>query len=114
MSVSRLAIWSVTLGGVLAVIGAFPAAALIALAHHFPVPFFGDVSGPQGVPASLSAVLFFEIIGGFPFLLTLGAIGGLIAYWIGKPNKKKTYWLSWGIAILIDVLAALIVAVMPM
>ena len=53
----RLGLRSAGLGCLLAVLGAFPVAALVALVFRFPIPFTGYCSGPGAVLSSFVAVL---------------------------------------------------------
>ena len=97
----------------MAVLGAFPVAALVALVFRFPIPFSGYGSGPEAVLPSLVAVLFYgALFGGFLLLAVLGAVGGLIACFIGKHDGKRTFRLTWAFALLVDLLAMLTLAVL--
>jgi hypothetical protein len=94
-----------------AILGAFPIAALVALILRFRVPFGSYISGPSAIGPSVFAVFFYGIVGGFPVLAFLGAIGGGVAYTIGGPRTKHVLYLSLGFALVIDLLAALIMSV---
>ena len=109
---ARLGLRSVGLGCLLAVLGAFPVAALVALVFRFPIPFTGYCSGPGAVLPSFVAVLIYGCIGGFPLLAVRGAVGGLIAYLIGRPDGKKTFRLTLAFTVVVDVLATLTLAVL--
>ena len=86
-------------GAVCAVLAAFPVAALLALTFRFPVPFNGIDGGLDHVLPSLFAVLFYGIaMGGFPVLAVLGAVGGVTAHHLRKPEGRQVFlltaWLS--------------------
>ena len=108
----RLGLRSAGLGSLLAVLGAFPVAALVALVFRFPIPFSGYCSGLEAVLPSFVAVLFYGCIGGFPLLAVLGGVGGLAAFLIGRPDGKKTFRLTLAFAVLADLLATLTLAVL--
>ena len=108
----HLGLRSVGLGSLLAVLGAFPVAAVVALVFRFPIPFTGYCSGPEAVLPSLVAVLFYGCVGGFLLLAVLGAVGGLTAFLIGRPDGKKTFRLTLAFALLVDLLATLTLAVL--
>lgn len=108
----HLGLRSAGLGCLLAVLGAFPVAALVALVFRFPIPFTGYCSGLEAVLPSLVAVLIYGCIGGFPLLAVLGGVGGLAAFLIGRPDGKKTFRLTLAFAVLVDFLATLTLAVL--
>jgi hypothetical protein len=108
----KLATTAVVVGAFGAILGAFFIAPLVGLVFRFPVPFRGYVSGPAAIGPSIFAVLFFEFEGGFPIFAILGAIGGGIAYAIGRPKTKFVLFLSLGFALTIDLLASLLMAVL--
>ena len=76
-------------GALPAVALAFPLTALCALIYRFPVPFGGYKTGLVAVPRALLAVVCYGILGGFPALLGAGALGGLVAYAIGRPDARR-------------------------
>src|SRR5690606_735251 len=92
-AVSRGASWAVIL--------AFPLAALCALIYRFPIPFAGYKDGLLAMPMALLAVLFYGVLGGFVVLVIAGGIGGLAAYFIGRPDERSMKWLSLGFAALV-------------
>ena len=108
----QMGLCSIGIGSLLAVLGAFPVAALVALVFRFPIPFTGYCSGLEAVLPSCVAVLFYGCIGGFPLLAVLGAVGGLAAFLIGRPDGKKTFRLTVAFALVVDLLATLILAVL--
>lgn len=108
----QLGLRSAGLGSLLAVLGAFPVAALVALAFRFPIPFTGYGSGLGAVLPSFVAVLIYGCIGGFPLLAVLGGVGGVVAFLIGRPDGKKTFRLTLALAVLVDFLATLTLAVL--
>jgi hypothetical protein len=112
VSTRRSVIWSALFGSLLAVFGAFPAAGLVALVYRFPIPFSGYESGAGAVLPSFVAVLFYGVLGGFPLLAVLGALGGLLACFIGKHDNKRINRLTLAFAILADLLGALTLAVL--
>jgi hypothetical protein len=104
---------SVVVGIFGAILGAFPIAALVALFFRFPVPFGGYLSGPSAIEPSIFAVIFLGFVcGGFPLLAFLGAIGGIIAFAIGGPKKKFVLYLSLVLALAVDLVAVLVMAVL--
>ena len=103
-AVFRGALWAVTL--------AFPLAAICGLLYRFPVPFAGYLSGPEAVPLALMAVVFYGILGGFPALLTAGAIGGAAAYAIGRTDVRRVRRLTLAFAGLIALLGVGLLAVL--
>jgi uncharacterized membrane protein YeaQ/YmgE (transglycosylase-associated protein family) len=109
----RLGLRSVLLGSLVAVAGSFPAAALVALVFRFPIPFDQIRSGPEAVLPALVAVLFYgALFGGFLLLAALGAVGGLVACFIGKLDVKRTLRFTLTFALLVDFLATLTLAVL--
>ncbi len=76
-------------GAFWAVVLAFPFAAICTLIYRFPVPFGGYASGPAASLRALAAVLFYGILGGFPVLLVVGALGGAAAYALGRPEVGR-------------------------
>lgn len=102
-AVLRGALWAVAL--------AFPLAAICALLYRFPVPFAGYLSGPVAVPLALVAVVFYGILGGFPALLTAGALGGAAAYAIGRTDVRRVRRLTLAFAGLIALVSVELLAV---
>jgi hypothetical protein len=87
------------LGALIAIVGAFPLAASIALVYGFPVPFAGKMSGPEALIPSQFAVFMYGIIGGFGVLALAGALAGAIACKVG-PNPKSVAVLCVCLALL--------------
>ena len=109
----RLGLWSVPLGGLLAVLGAFPVAVLVALVYRFPIPFVGYCSGPEAILPSFYAVAMYGVfLGGFIPLAVLGALGGAIAYWSDGQNGKGSLRITLALALLVDLLGTLTLAVL--
>ena len=77
---------------------AFPFAAICALIYRFPIPFSGYASGAAAMLRTLGAVVFYGILGGFPFLLAVGALGGVAAYFLGRPDLTRTRQLTLAFA----------------
>ncbi len=103
---------AVVRGALLTVALAFPFAAICALVYRFPVPFGGYVTGPAGMPRTLIAVVFYGILGGFPALLVLGALGGAAAYALGRPEVGRIRRLTLAFAGLIALLAVALLAIL--
>ncbi len=78
--------WTALWGALGAVVLAFPFAAICALIYRFPIPFAGYASGTTAMLRALGAVVFYGILGGFPVLLVVGALGGVAAYFLGRPD----------------------------
>jgi hypothetical protein len=112
MSTGRLALFSAILGGVSAILGSFPVAALVALVYRFPIPFAGMGSGPRAILPSLFAVLFYGILGGFLFVGILGVLVGLLAYRLGRPDIRRIVYVTLGLAVGVDFLATFTLAIL--
>ena len=95
----------------MAMLGAFPVAALFALLYRFPVPLAGYLSGLDAVGPSVIGVVVYGALGGFPLLGALGAIGGAIAYNGARPRQASRR-LLFGIAAGADVLGVGTLAVL--
>lgn len=108
---SRLGLWSALLGGLVAVFGIIPLAALVVLIVRTLFPFHWMTGDPEPVIPSLFEVFPYPLGGGVILLAVLGALGGLLAYWIGKQDAKRTLCLTLVFAVLMDVLATLALAV---
>ena len=100
----RGALWAVPL--------AFPLAALCAVLYRFPVPFGGYQSGVATVPHVLLAVLFYGLLGGFPALLAAGALGGVAAYVLGRPDERRVRRIGVALAALAAMLGVMFLAVL--
>lgn len=99
------------IGAVIATLGAFPVAALVALVFRFPIPFSGYESGFQAVIPSLFAVCFYGLLGGFVVLPCLGAMAGFLAHRSGSSDNKVILYRTLGFALVADLLAAMTLAV---
>lgn len=76
-------------GALYAVFGAFPMAAIMALVYRFPIPLAGYASGVEAVVPSLYAVVFYGFLGGFGALAVAGALGGYMAFRLGRPDRTR-------------------------
>jgi hypothetical protein len=77
-------------GAVVGVVATLPLVALCALLFRFPVPFGGYLTGPSAIAPALMGLLFYGVFfGGFVVQALLGGVGGLLAEYIGAPNKGK-------------------------
>jgi uncharacterized membrane protein YeaQ/YmgE (transglycosylase-associated protein family) len=106
----RLGLWSALFGGLAAVLGVIPLAALVVLVVRTLFPFYRITGDPEPVILSLFEVFPYPLGGGIILLAVLGALGGLLAHWIGKQDAKRTLRLTLAFAVLMDVLAALALA----
>jgi len=104
--------WAVLRGALWAVALAFPLAAVCALLYRFPVPFAGYETGPAAVPGALVAVAFYGVLGGFPVLLAAGALGGAVAYVVGRPDAQRVRRLALAVAGLVATLGVGFMAVL--
>jgi hypothetical protein len=92
------------------VLGAFPAAALVALCYRFPIPLGGYQSGPQAMLLSVVAVIVYGLLGGFVLLAALGAAGGALAHRLAGASPRTVVRLTIGFAAAIDLVAVLALA----
>jgi hypothetical protein len=77
-------------GAVVGVVATLPLTVLCALVFRFPVPFAGYLSGPTAiVPALMSLVFYGVLFGGFVVQAVLGGVGGVLAEYVGAPNKGR-------------------------
>ena len=105
--------WRSILSGIVwALLGAFPAAAFVALCYRFPIPFSGYESGLMAVPSSLLAVAFYELYGGFVVLAALGAAAGLAANRLASGDARRERRLTVTFALAGDLVAVIILAVL--
>lgn len=97
------------LGAAAAVLGAPPAAGLVAALYRFPVPFHGYVSGFAAAPTAALAALFYLAVGG---IVVLGAAGAVAGALLARARAERvTAWtLVAGSAL--AVLAAVALAVL--
>ena len=119
------ALFSVIVGAMLSVMGAFPAGILIACVYGFPVPVVGWVSGPEliatrgiadfvyGFPKFTLAIMlsvFVEgILGGYLFLVIVGGIGGWLAHPKGEFNYRQVIRMNLMIAIVVNLIYTIVV-----
>jgi hypothetical protein len=97
---------AILLGAASATLLAFPLAAICVLVYRFPVPFAGYASGIEAVVPVLLGVVFYGILGGFPLLATVGALGGWAAHRKGQPDQRTVRRLAvvfGGVAALLGV-----------
>jgi hypothetical protein len=91
---------------------AFPLAAIFALVYRFPIPFSGYESGLSAVPRALGAVLFYGALGGFIALFAGGALAGLAAYAIARPDEPRVRRLTLTFAALVALLGVATLAIL--
>jgi hypothetical protein len=103
---------SILTGAVIATIGAFPMAALVALVYRFPIPFAGEESGIKAAIVSPFAVVFYGLLGGFLVLPCLGAVAGFLAHRIAEPDRKSIFRWTVRFALVADLIAALFLALL--
>ena len=89
--------WTVLVGAFCTILLVFPFAGLCALIFRFPVPFAAYESGWSAIPDALAAVRFYGALGGFPLLALLGALGGVVAHRMGRPDTGRVW--QWTISI---------------
>ena len=120
------ALFSMILGALMAVMGAFPASVFVALIYRFPIPVVGWVSGPEmigahgitqfvfQIPALIMgvsiAVAMYGVMGAYLVLSVLGALGGLLVHASGDFNYRAAIRLNLKIAACIDFLFAIAIA----
>lgn len=102
--------WPIIGGALATILLAFPLAALCALLFRFPVPFAGYESGWSAVLHALAAVRFYGTLGGFVLLALLGAVGGAVAHRVGKPDARRVWWWTMGLAAAVAGCAVLLLA----
>lgn len=100
-------------GSTVAVMSAFPAAAITALVYRFPVPLAEEYArGPSGVVIAAVAAVFYLLLGGLVVLGVLGAGVGLLAAWIGSPDDVRVRRLTVLLAAIVALAGALFLAVL--
>jgi hypothetical protein len=99
------------MGVVCCLLGAFPAAGLVALFYRFPVPFGGYMSGPLGAIPAMFGAAFYLLLGGFIILGPLGALAGLLGWLIGRPDSRRVLGWVLGLSLLFDLLGAVLISV---
>jgi len=95
-----------------AILGAFPAAAVVALFYRFPIPFAGYRGGPMAVLPSLFAVVFYGFAGGFALLALIGAAAGIAANLLAWREPRRQRRLIIAFALAGDLAVAAILAVL--
>ncbi len=103
---------AIFIGAISSVLLAFPLTALCALVYRFPIPFSDYESGLAAMPRALLAVVFYGVLGGFPLLLTLGAIGGVAAYKLAGPESQPVRRLTLAISGAIALIAVILLAIL--
>src|SRR5687767_14428676 len=79
-----------SLGAVVAVAAAFPAAALTALVYRFPLPFVDDYArGAAGALPALLSMTFILFVGGAAVIAVLGACMGAVVARLGADDRKS-------------------------
>src|SRR5260221_14343054 len=100
-------------GPLIAILGAFPAAGLMALVYRFPIPF-DDAhlrgSGLAGIVPSMMAVIFYGLLGGFLVLAALGVVAAAVARVLGRGDPTKTARLTVGLALAASLICAVFIA----
>jgi hypothetical protein len=95
-----------------AILGAFPAAAVVALCYRFPIPFHGYRGGPAAVLPSLFAVAFYGLAGGFALLALIGAAAGIAANLLAQREPRRERRLIIAFALAGDLAVAATLAVL--
>ena len=119
------ALFSVIMGAMLSVMGAFPVGILIACVYGYSVPMVGWVSGPEliatrgiadfvyGFPkftiGIMLSVFIDGILGGYVFLVTVGGIGGWLAHPKGEFNYRQVIRANLTIAIVVNLIYTIVV-----
>jgi len=99
-------------GGAWAIGLAFPFAAVCALLYRFPVPFAGYESGLAAMPRASLAVVFYGLLGGFPVLLVVGALGGVAGHVIGGTDVRRVLRLTLAFSAMTALLGVVFMAVL--
>jgi hypothetical protein len=102
--------WRCLQGAALAIAGAFPAVAAIALFYGFPIPFGGKPSGLAAVVPSLLAAAFYLSLGGIVVLGLLGTLAGAAAHTLGRGDDARTRRLLITLSLTASFCAALMLA----
>jgi hypothetical protein len=109
-STNRMALLFPTiLGGIVAILGVFPFAVLLALVHPFLIPFSGLSSEPERIVWLV--ILYGVCFGGFPIVGILGCLCGLYACRVGRGERKRIAFITLGLAIAVAFLAACTMAI---
>lgn len=100
------------LGALLAVVIAFPVAAILALVYRFPVPFAGYMSGVSAIGYAMGGVVFYGLIGGFPLLAILGGLtGSIVSNAAARESKLPWKWIML-LCVLIDLAVLFVLAIL--
>ena len=118
-------LFSVVVGTMMSVLGAFPTGILIACVYGFPVIMAGWVSGPAliategianfvyGFPkfafAITLSVFVYGILGGYLFLVIAGGIAGYVARPRGEFDYRQVIRTNLMIAIVVNLIYTIVV-----
>lgn len=103
---------AIATGALVAIVGLFPAAALVALVYGFPIPFDGRRSGIDAVAPSFFAVLYYGVFGGFAVMWILGGLAGALAVRLTRHDQAaRGAWVA-GLALAAALIAVLVAAVL--
>lgn len=103
------------LGALVAVIGAYPVAALVAFFYRFPIPFAGYASGFEAVAPTFVAVTKYGAIGGFIVVAALGALAGVLGSYIASAvgvGREGSLYLLACLAVLADLPPVVLLSVL--
>ena len=96
-----------TVGALTATLGMFPAAAVVTLFFRFPIPLVGYRSRFPAVIPALYAVGFYDVVlGSFLVLPCMGAIAGLLADLLVRPEMARR------VAVMASLVVDLVVAIL--
>ena len=104
------AYWPVIGGALLAILLAFPLAALSALLFRFPIPFASYESGWDAVPHALAAVRSYRGLGGFVLVASFGGLGRAAAHRLGKSDWRGVWRWTFSFALAVAFGAVLLLA----
>ena len=102
--------WSIIGGALSTFLLVFPFAGLCALVFRFPVPFAAYESGWSAVPHAFAAVRLYGALGGFTLLALLGALGGVIAHRMARPDTRRVWQWTISFAAAIAFCAVILLA----
>lgn len=102
------------IGPLTAILGAFPAAGLVAFIYGFPIPFREKMQGDEAIGFAMGAVLFYGVLGGFVVLAVLGLLAAGIAEAVGRGNPERTILLTIVFALSASLLCAVAIAVLDL
>jgi quinol-cytochrome oxidoreductase complex cytochrome b subunit len=104
-------------GAITAILGSFPAAALVALVYRFPIPFDDTRqagSGIDGLSLTMFAVLFYGALGGFVVLGVLGALAGAVGQTRAGTDRVKAVRLTTVLALAASLACAIFLATLDL